>query len=195
MTGNALLHTIKVFVGMENPQTQTTQKEREAISKYSKGAKKAVEIGVFEGVNTSNIAGNLAREGILYAVDPFSSGRLGIKYGKFITKSLLKKDNLIGKVVFVEKFSYDAAKILNDKYDFIFIDGDHSAEGITKDWEDWSYKLEKNGIIALHDTNIPPHDPTVADLGSYKVFQTVIKNDPRFDILETVDSLNILRLK
>ncbi|MBM3254640.1 MAG: class I SAM-dependent methyltransferase [Candidatus Omnitrophica bacterium] len=39
--------------------------------------------------------------------------------------------------------------------DFLFIDGDHTYEGVKKDFEMYSPLVKKNGIIALHD--IVPH--------------------------------------
>jgi hypothetical protein len=39
------------------------------------------------------------------------------------------------------------------KIDFLFIDGDHSYEGVKKDFELYSNILSENGIIMLHDTD------------------------------------------
>ena len=47
--------------------------------------------------------------------------------------------------------------IIDDKkIDFLFIDGDHSYEGVKKDFEMYSTLVRKGGIIAFHD--IVPHD-------------------------------------
>lgn len=44
--------------------------------------------------------------------------------------------------------------ILQDiKIDFLFIDGDHSYEGVKKDFELYSNILSDNGVIILHDTD------------------------------------------
>ncbi len=52
----------------------------------------------------------------------------------------------------------EVKKILDGgKLDFLFIDGDHTYEGIRKDFEMYSPLVRKNGIIAFHD--IAPHDP------------------------------------
>jgi len=48
--------------------------------------------------------------------------------------------------------------ILGDrKFDFLFIDGDHTYEGVKKDFEMYSGLVKKGGIIALHD--IVQHPP------------------------------------
>lgn len=38
-----------------------------------------------------------------------------------------------------------------DKIDFLFIDGDHSYEGVKKDWEMYGPLVQKGGIVAFHD--------------------------------------------
>ena len=43
------------------------------------------------------------------------------------------------------------------KLDFLFIDGDHSYEGVKKDFEMYTPLVRESGIIALHD--IVPHPP------------------------------------
>lgn len=44
-----------------------------------------------------------------------------------------------------------------EKVDFLFIDGDHTYEGVKKDFEMYSPLVRKGGIIAFHD--ICPHPP------------------------------------
>lgn len=44
--------------------------------------------------------------------------------------------------------------------DFLFIDGDHTYEGVKEDFEDYSHLVRKGGLIAFHD--ILPH-PTVPE--------------------------------
>lgn len=193
MRGNAVIHYIKYRLGLDQQATQTTENERNLLSHYAKAAGVAVEIGVFEGKNTITIASAMASNGKLYGIDPFFKGKAGVCYHELITRHAIKKRKLSERVVLIPKFSYDAADFVPDNIDFIFIDGDHSFEGIARDWKDWSSKVRKGGIIALHDTSIPPHDQTVGRLGSYKYFQEMIKHDGRFVVADTVDSMNILK--
>jgi len=52
----------------------------------------------------------------------------------------------------------------------------------------------KSGILTPHDTRVPDYNkPSVRDLGSYKYFESHIKKDARFELLEQVDSLSVLR--
>lgn len=68
---SAALHYLRCKFGIDSPHTQTSARERETIKKYAHGAGTAVEIGVFEGVNTVTIASSISDSGKLYAIDPF----------------------------------------------------------------------------------------------------------------------------
>jgi predicted O-methyltransferase YrrM len=195
MSGKTTFHWLMYRLGFHEPHTQTTKKERLLIEAYSKGKQVAVEIGVYEGRTTAILASSVAKAGKVVAVDPFFSGKLGISYGKMITFHYLRRNRLISKVQFLEMFSYEAAQLFKEEIDFLFVDGDHSYEGISRDWQDWSVKLKPGGYVALHDTSIPDHDPNVSRLGSYKYYNEVIKQDDRFDWITAVDSLNILQRK
>lgn len=191
--GRSLLHLIRYLLGLDTAQTQTTQVERDSLTNHATGKMRAVEIGVFEGYNTAVIARAISARGILYAVDPFIAGRLGVCWGKWIAKREVKKGNRLARVEFVEELSADAVKRIEGDFDFVFIDGDHSLEGIRQDWADWAPRMLPGGIMALHDTRVPAHNPGVARLGSHLYFESHIRNDPRFSLIEQVDSLTILQ--
>ena len=193
--GRNLFHAAACLAGVGEPKTQTSAREREALRKYAAGRKRAVEIGVFEGVTTALIASAMKPGGDarLFAVDPFFKGRLGKSWPELIARRQVRRSGAADVVTFVKELSNDACEKLDGEFDFIFIDGDHSLEGITRDWADWSGRIVEGGIIALHDTRVPDYNPAVSMLGSHRYFETHIRHDPRFELLEQVDSLSILR--
>jgi len=192
--GKAALHAVACTMGLSLPHSQTSQIERDCLIRYASDKKRAVEIGVHEGLTCSLIGRAVSlSNGILYAIDPFLKGRLGISWYKLIAKNFIKKNGLQKTVRFVELYSDAACKILSGDFDYIFIDGDHSYKGIQKDWQDWAPRVVESGILALHDTGISKRDPGIVPPGSYHFFEAVIKNDKRFKILEQVGSLSILR--
>jgi predicted O-methyltransferase YrrM len=191
----ALTHLIKYRLGLDEAQTQTTQYERDCISRYAVGKLRAVEIGVFEGVTTGVIASALPEGAELFGVDPFIAGRAGICWGKSIATKEAYHFKPRCHISFVEEFSHEASLKIDGTFDFVFIDGDHSLQGIIQDWDDWSARVDAGGIIALHDTVVPAHNPNVANLGSHRYFLDHIQHDDRFEIIEQVDSLSILRRK
>ena len=193
-TGEALAHTVRYLLGWDAAATQTTAAEREAIAKYARGGRAAVEIGVYEGVSTVAIGRNLAPGAILYAVDPFLPGRLGICWNRIIAKSEVSRASLPCDARFIRTTSHEALdRIPERELDCIFIDGDHSLAGIKQDWLDWSGRVAQGGFVLLHDTQVPAHNPHVADLGSFQYFRDTISHDERFEIVEIVDSLSVLR--
>ena len=191
----ALLHLLKYMAGIDPAQTQTTESERECIKRYATGKKRCVEIGVFEGVTTGTIAATLGADAVLFAIDPFIAGRAGICWGLPIAKREIAKHMPKCKIEIVRAFSPEANKQIDGDFDFIFIDGDHSLEGIKQDWNDWSARVQPGGVIGLHDTLVPAHNPKVSSLGSHRYFMDQIQHDERYEIVEQVDSLSVLRRK
>jgi len=189
----AFQHLIKYWLGLDRAQTQTTQAERDCIVRHATGRKRAVEIGVYEGVTTGTIAAALPPDATLFGIDPFIAGRIGICWGKPIARREARRGKPKCKVVFIEEFSPAAAAKIEGTFDFVFIDGDHSLDGITQDWQDWAPRLDEDGIIALHDTVVPAHNAGVANLGSHQYFVEHIQHDPEFELIEQVDSLSVLR--
>lgn len=62
--------------------------------------------------------------------------------------------------------SYDrACDVLGtDRFDFAFIDGDHSYDGIASDWNVWAALMRPGAVVAFHDTWKNPdgrHEPGV----------------------------------
>jgi len=66
------------------------------------------------------------------------------------------------------------------KVDFLFIDGDHSYEGVKKDLEMYSLLVRKGGIIAFHDIVLGPPK----NVGGVPKFWNEIKHN--FDYKEIV---------
>ncbi len=76
--------------------------------------------------------------------------------------------------------------------DFVFIDGDHSYDGLRGDWEAWSPLIAPGGCVALHDSRSTPNN-NIDDAGSVHFTRDVILNDPRFEVVDVVDSLTVMR--
>jgi predicted O-methyltransferase YrrM len=77
-------------------------------------------------------------------------------------------------------------KILNgNQLDFLFIDGDHSYEGVKKDFEMYSPFVKKGGIIAFHD--IAP-DGLPEFTGGVPKFWKEIKN--KYNSYEYIENIN-----
>jgi predicted O-methyltransferase YrrM len=132
----------------------------EAIKNFNSGAT-FVEIGVWKGKSTVYMAEKIKESGknfYFYAIDPFTGE--GEEYQSDIdvkNKTLLETyyKNIEPVKSYIQTlvgFSYELAhNFKNEDIDFLFIDGDHSYNGVKKDLQLWFPKIKKGGTIAGHD--------------------------------------------
>jgi predicted O-methyltransferase YrrM len=116
-----------------------------------------VEIGSARGKSTCAVGLALRRNGFgkLYAIDPHSTTNWNdtASVDSFaIFNEHLQKAGVTGYVEIVRKTSAEAAKGWDKKIDIIFIDGDHSYEGVKADWELFLPHLTEFGVVIFHDT-------------------------------------------
>lgn len=77
---------------------------------------------------------------------------------KFVT---IEKDSKLPGAIEIENINHkyfwntdshhNDIKFNTEPYDFLFIDGDHSYEGVKQDWEYYGRLVKEGGIIAFHD--------------------------------------------
>ena len=130
-------------------------------------------------------------KGLLYAVDPFPAGRLGFSLQLLIAHREVSRGRS-GQVEWVRTLGHLAAGriLLEGKVDFVFIDGDHTREAIERDWRAWSGGLREGGRIALHDSVATPERP-IHNAGSVTFTRDVVATDPRYRLVETVETLTV----
>lgn len=92
-----------------------------------------VEIGTLHGGSANILAAAIS--GMVYTID---------NDPKFETKIL---DN----VLLIKGDSKDVAIGWDKPIDLLFIDGDHSYEGVAEDIENWIPKVKKGGMVIFHD--------------------------------------------
>ncbi len=193
---NTFRHFLFWHLGLAKAETQTTDDERACLANHAKEKQIVVEIGSWHGVTTKLLRSVMNSNGSLYAIDPYFPGRLGFSTQKYIAHHEV---NLVknGEIIWVQMTGIQAGMNLREKLmnqvDFIFIDGDHSYEGIKADWETWTPELVKiGGIIALHDSR-SSSKRQIDDAGSVIFTNEVVRPDKRFMILDEVDSLTVLK--
>ncbi|NEO93666.1 MAG: class I SAM-dependent methyltransferase [Moorea sp. SIO3G5] len=185
-------HYLKYKLGIDSAYTQTSKSEQECLRKYATVKKLIAEIGVFEGVNTTAFRSVMDREGVIIAIDPYPRSFLGLLGFGWIRRIAHEEVGKIrrGQVIWIETLGKFASSDQRVKphlpIDFLFIDGDHSYEGIKGDWEAWTNHIKSGGIVALHDS------VNCQGVGSEIFAQEVILKDPNFSFIESVDTLTIL---
>lgn len=178
---------------MTNATSQTTRAERDALARHVAGRLRPVEIGVWQGVTTKRLRATMAPEAELWAVDPYPVGRLRVSFPQMIAHGEVELvEN--GRVRWVRATGVDAAGLWRREErapaDFLFVDGDHSWEGISADWKAWSGLVAPGGVIALHDSRSTPARP-IDDAGSVRFTNSVIRKDPHYHLVDEVDSLTV----
>lgn len=120
-------------------------------AKYPEVQGEVVEIGSWKGRSTCWIA-----EGSpMYAVDVFDGGEMlkgqanGSTFGQFIDN--ISHQGLVHKVTPIIGDSVEVAKTWELPIRMMFIDGNHSYEGVKKDWESWKYFLVDGAIVFFDD--------------------------------------------
>ncbi len=188
-------HFMLWCLGLAEPEALTTEAERKWLARYAAGRKRLVEIGVWHGVTTCVLRSVMAPDGLLFAVDLYPVGRLGFSAQMVIARSEVAKIPN-GSVRWLRLTGAEAgreyAKSVVEPVDFAFIDGDHSYEGLRGDWLSWSPLVAQGGIIALHDS-CSSNGRQIDDAGGVAFTRDVILRDQRFELLETVDTLSVLR--
>jgi predicted O-methyltransferase YrrM len=174
-------------------EAQTTESERQALEQAVLGRRRVVEIGIWHGVTTARLKAAMDPRGILFAVDPFPPGRLGLSL-----QALISRREVAGvrgpEVRWIRNTGVDAAPIIagDEPVEVVFIDGDHSYEGLELDWLAWSDRVNSGGIIALHDS-VSSHVRNIDDAGSVRFTREKVMSDLRFERAGLVDSLTLWR--
>ena len=122
-----------------------------------------LEIGTAGGGTLFLFAGVSSPDAMIISVD-LPSGRFGGGYPEW-RKTLYESFVIQQKIHFVREDSHAPAtfstikKILKGrKLDFLFIDGDHTYNGVKTDFEMYGRLVRKGGIIAFHDICIGPEE-------------------------------------
>jgi predicted O-methyltransferase YrrM len=146
--------------------THLTKPEKRLLYHISKNELRSgctvVEIGSYLGASTSFITKGIDSQSLIYCVDTW--GNHAMKYDETDVDGSEKNTYPIfrkntqrwkRKIVMLQGWSKDMfykLKVLTSRIDFLFIDGDHSYEGVSEDWRLYSTLLKKGSIVAFHDT-------------------------------------------
>lgn len=115
-----------------------------------------VEIGCYQGESTTLFA-HIIKPNVLYAIDPFKNGYDDTdtsSTGDFtdIIYNFNERIKMFPCITHIAEFSYDVVNKFEDSsLDFVYIDGNHSYEGVVRDIKSYLPKIKKTGFLAGHD--------------------------------------------
>ncbi|MEX2514713.1 MAG: class I SAM-dependent methyltransferase [Candidatus Paceibacterota bacterium] len=145
--------------------------------------KNILEIGTARGGTLFSFSKVSSGESKLISIDlpkgDFGDGYSFLKIPLF--KSFASKDK---KIYLIRKDSHkgitldEVKEILSDqKLDFLFIDGDHTYDGVKKDFEMYSSLVKEGGLIAFHDIVDGPKE----NVGGVPRFWQEVKNEHKYE--------------
>jgi cephalosporin hydroxylase len=146
-----------------------------------------VEIGSYHGRSTIALALG-AQEGEkvpVYAVDPYVAfvGPLGAAFGPGDKVGLVQNlifTGTVPEVWLIHLPSVQAAKGWQEPIALLWIDGDHTYEGVKADFDAWSSLVIPGGQVAFHDSLDPRLGVhrligEITGTGTYKIIEVVEK--------------------
>lgn len=190
-----LKHPFWALLGLRPVFAQHTRLEHKTLRKWAKGRRCLVEIGVAKGASALALRQGMHPEGTLYLIDPFHLSRFpGINAMKKVARMTVGRVKR-GNVVWIEKFSFEAVKDWKGAIDLLFIDGDHSEDGVKRDWEDWSKFVVRGGVVIFHDARVFPNGWTRSDDGPVKLVDNLFrkKQISGWKIVDEVHSIVVIQ--
>jgi cephalosporin hydroxylase len=156
-----------------------------------------VEIGTDEGGTLFLWTRVAAPDAVLVGVDTRPLGLLG-RFSPYaiVRRGLARRDQRVELAMPADSQSpatVERVRGLTDgrPVDFLFIDGDHSYEGVKRDFELWSPLVRSGGIIAFHDMK-PDHPDGVPRLWSE--LQARFESEERISTTMPSYGIGILRV-
>ena len=151
-----------------------------------------VEIGSYRGKSTIALAmGSMAgNKKTVYAIDPYVpfkgvyGGNLGPEDKKYFMANLIRT-GCYSVVQVINLKSEEVARNWANPVELLWIDGDHTYEGVMKDWKNWSPHLTKNAKIAFHDSIDP-------NIGPFRLIQELLE-EGNYIVDSQVGTITVLK--
>ena len=155
------LRGLGVGLGLVPPRTMHSDEDARILLQAAGGARRVVEIGVYEGASAVALCRALGGEAELHLIDPFGEHPDALPGGwgasewatrRVIARELRARGAAAPTVRWHVALSHDVAAAWSGaEVDLLFIDGDHSEAGCELDWSSWHRYLAPGGRVAFHD--------------------------------------------
>jgi len=163
---NNALRAIALAVGLIPPRPMHSPEEGELLRRLVRdgGARRVVEIGVYEGSSAVVLCEALPPDAELHLIDPFvdesgSSLNFGWRANPIATRLAVRRAarRAAGPQIrwHIARSQEVGRSWTAGPVDVLFIDGDHSYDGCREDWDVWHPHIRSGGVIAFHDARGP----------------------------------------
>ncbi len=154
------LRALALGSGLIPPRTMHSQADLCVLLDAARGARRVVEIGVYEGASAVALCGVLEAGAELHLIDPFGSHADALPSGwgasewatrLAVARAVRRRGPQAPSVHWHVALSHEAARGWEGEVDLLFIDGDHSEAGCELDWSCWHGFLAPCGRVVFHD--------------------------------------------
>lgn len=147
-------------LGLIPPRTMHSPQDARALLDAARGARRAVEIGVYEGSSACALCETLDPAAELHLIDPFGARPDALPPGwganqwatrRTLARALRRRGTRAPRVRWHVALSHEVAAIWREDVDVVFVDGDHSDAGCEQDWSCWRRFVVVGGRVVFHD--------------------------------------------
>jgi predicted O-methyltransferase YrrM len=154
------LRALAVGSGLIPPRTMHSEEDALVLLDAARGARRVVEIGVYEGSSALALCETLGPDAELHLVDPFGSHPDALPSGwgatewatkRVVERARRRRGTGAPSVHWHVALSHVLAERWSAPVDVVFIDGDHSEAGCELDWSSWRQFVPQGGRVVFHD--------------------------------------------
>jgi predicted O-methyltransferase YrrM len=155
------LRALFVGAGLIPPRTMHSEADAGALRATAAGRRRVVEIGVYEGSSAAVLCEVLDPGAELHLIDPFGEHGWALPAGwgategasrRVVERARRRHDG--PQVTWHVDYSAAVAARWQGAVDLVFVDGDHSEDGVRADWEGWKGFVEPGGAVVFHDARL-----------------------------------------
>ena len=140
----------RICTHMTRNEKQTLYRLARRLPRGSAGA----EIGSYHGASSCCLAAGLQRRGNqLWCIDTWMNDAVSDGRKDILPIWQQNTAPLAGTIQAVRGYSHDVVAAIPDGLSLLFVDGDHSYEGVARDLHCYLPKLRPNAVLILHDWN------------------------------------------
>ncbi len=154
------LRALAVGLGLIPPRAMHSAEDARVLLDAARGARRVVEIGVYEGASALALCQALESGAELHLIDPFGSHPDALPSGwgasewatrRVVARALRRRGSESPRVRWHVALSHEVASSWRQEVDLLFVDGDHSEAGCELDWSSWRRFLAVGGRVVFHD--------------------------------------------
>jgi hypothetical protein len=157
------VRALTVGLGVIPPRTMHSEQDARVLLDAVEGARRVVEIGVYEGSSALALCRALPAGAELHLVDPFGSHPDALPSGwgatewatrRVVARTVRRRGASAPSVHWHVELSHELAARWSGAADAVFIDGDHSESGCELDWSTWREHVPVGGSVIFHDARL-----------------------------------------